>query len=565
MLAAFASLKRLVKKEVAEAKSAYAYKCLESVDSVATFWKAFRKLTGPVRQSLPPLRRPTGGFATTDTEKATCLANEFATNFNAKALPALMVPSDKPLDAEHLCDFDFVVDELLNLKEKSAGCDGVPAKFIKHCIADLARPLHCLLNRCFLEGIFPSCWKHALVIPLPKLHGSNFPSDFRPVSILPILSKIAEKWLLNCLQCYFTPSERQFGFCAKRSTEDAIGYVQSLVVNAFELCKKTASAKRVSTIKRATKVAVISIDIKRAFDSVCHRKLVSILEDFGVPVGLLRLVVSYLSERFQQVKVEQVTSDQQLCPSGVPQGSILGPFFFNVYIDAVLRLPLSPGAVLVAYADDLLLVKPVPDSVAEAELQCDLNTIAAFYDSILLTPNPLKTKLLICSISPQAQTIASIPTLSGVPVTIVSELKYLGIVLDRKMDMSLQAKSAAATGRKVLGALRRSCKPILSTKAFSQLYLSKVLPLLTYCISVAAPVHRGAFCSLEKVHRLAARIITNHWQTPYLQLLRDLGWKSIGQICFERRSKLVYKYVHGHRHLPTGIVVQWQELVQRTR
>ncbi len=543
---------------MAQAKSTFASQCFSSVDSTASFWKAYWKLTGSARQPLPPLKLPSGGFATSDTEKVTCLADEFDRNFNSEAHCAPTVPPGEPLDAEHLCHFDFIVDELLSLKEKSTGCDGIPAKFIKHCIADLAQPFHCLLNRCFLEGIFPSCWKHALIKPLVKVHGSNLLSDFRPVSILPIISKVAEKWLLNCLQFYFTPSERQFGFCARRSTEDAVGYVQFLVANALESCKKTKKSVK------STKVAVLSIDIKRAFDSVCPRKLISLLEDLHIPVSLLRILSSYLTGRSQEVKVGQATSGQRPCPSGVPQGSILGPFLFNVYIDAVLHLPLSSGATLVAYADDLLYIKPIPDSDAEKEHQTDLDVVATFYDSVMLTPNPRKSNMLICSISPQPQSIVQIPTLAGDPVVVVSELKYLGIVFDRKMDMSLQAKAVSTSSRKVLGALRRICKPFLSTRTFRQLYLSKVFPMLTYCIGVAAPIHRGAFCSLEKVHRLAARLVTNLWETPYFQLLQKLRWKSVSQTCFERRSKLAYKYVHGLRHVPSG-VIEHQQLVERVR
>ncbi len=219
---------------------------------------------------------------------------------------------------------------------------------------------------------------------------------------------------------------------------------------------------------------------------------------------------------------------------------------------------------LVAYADDLLYVKAIPDLVAEAQVQMDLDVIATFYESVLLTPNPLKSKLLICSISPQPQSIARVPTIAGVPVAVVPELKYLGIVFDRKLDMSLQAKAAATSGRKVLGALRRSCKPILTTRAFSQLYLSKVFPILTYCVALAAPVHRGAFSSLEKVHPLAARLVTNCWQTPYFELLQKLQWKSVAQICFERRAKLLYKYVHGLRHTPTG-VIEYQQPMECAR
>ncbi len=192
--------------------------------------------------------------------------------------------------------------------------------------------------------------------------------------------------------------------------------------------------------------------------------------------------------------------------------------------------------------------------MSEAELQSDVSLLEAFYDSRLLCLQSHKSSILICSISPTKLELSQQILIKGNEIRTVSQLKYLGIIFDRKLDFSIHAATTACAGRRVLGALRRSFQPIMGTRAFSCLYVAKILPLLTYCISVAAPVHKGAFASLEKVQRLAARFITNDWHSSYKCLLSRLNWKSISRVSFERRALLCFKYIHDLRHQPPGLV-----------
>ncbi len=236
----------------------------------------------------------------------------------------------------------------------------------------------------------------------------------------------------------------------------------------------------------------------------------------------------------------------------------MGGPLFNVYIDEVLRLQLSSGTVLAGYADDLLLIKALPDLAAESDLQDDINKTIDCYSELHLSVQPQKLNLLIASIAPQPLSISMVPSIAGVPVTIVSSLKYLGAVLDRKLDLGDNAWQAAVRGRQMFGALRRACKPILRTCSFSRIYLAKIFPLLTYGIAVLAPSKKGPFQALERAHRLAARWTANDWQSTYNQLLAKLCWKSVARVCFERRCLLVWKYLHEQRHLPPGTVARKQ-------
>ncbi len=519
-----------------------------SVSSSGDFWKAFRKVTGQGPKPLPTLILSNGSAVLEDSEKATILSTEFSSNFNPAGSPAPNLPNTEPLEADHLCTSDYILDWLMHLPfSMSVGLDSISARFLRGCAADLIIPLRCLLNRCLLEGVFPDEWKMGRIVPIPKLASPTTVSDLRPVSVLPSLSKLPEKWLLSCIYPMLTPASNQFGFWPGRSTEDALAFAQISISQAMEYCV---------TRRKAVKVAVVSFDISKAFDQISHLKLIEILQRRNVPTPLLRILVSYLSNRTQKVGIGTEFSESVVCTSGIPQGSVLGGPLFNVYIDQVFHLHLSIGSTLVGYADDLLLIKAIPDEAAEADLQLDVDEIVDCYSELLLSVHPAKTRLLVCSIAPQPLSTATPLLVLGKPIKQVPFLKYLGVLLDRKMDLGQNAHTLAVRSRRMLGALKSSCKPLLGTKAFLQIYTAKILPLLLYNIAVTAPSKKEPFCALEKAHRLAARLILNDWSSSYHCLLHCLHWKSISRICFERRCLLVWKYVHGSRHLPTESIVR---------
>ncbi len=221
----------------------------------------------------------------------------------------------------------------------------------------------------------------------------------------------------------------------------------------------------------------------------------------------------------------------------------------------MLHLQLSDGAKVLGFADDLLLIKPIPSVQQEQELADDINTIVNYYRDVLsLSINPSKSKVLVSSIAPKPLMLKSPLLISGEEIMPVSKLKYLGVMFDRKLDFSENANVTATKCRQVLGVLHRNCKPVIGTHAFVQLYQAKVLPILTYSLAAVCPSLKGAFCQLEKVHRLAARFVCNDYISSYDDLLDRLQWQSISRLCFQKRSALVYKYTMGLRSLPDEVL-----------
>ena len=232
-------LKKRVEKEVKKAIISYYKDLFDNCKTPKQFWDAIRKVTKGPR--IHPLE----------------------------------------LEPDWLCDTDFVVREILKIPlSKAPGPDTIPSKLLHEAVEILAPTITSIINRC-VEGKFLTDWKHAIVCPIPKVNGSTLPLDYRPISLLCLMAKIAEKWLLHLLLPYVDPklSDTQFGFRQGRSTEDALAYFEKLVCDGFEKCKN------------ATKVCTIFFDVKAAFDTVPLSRLLMCLENhYQVPSYLLSVL-----------------------------------------------------------------------------------------------------------------------------------------------------------------------------------------------------------------------------------------------------------------------------------
>ncbi len=203
------------------------------------------------------------------------------------------------------------------------------------------------------------------------------------------------------------------------------------------------------------------------------------------------------------------------------------------------------------FVDDLILLKPIPTKDSELQLQKDLDAIQTAYSTLFLTVNPLKSQLFLFSLSPeQPQTITTL-CFNDIPIPVVTKLKYLGFLLDRRLNFAANMAASAAKGKKQIGALFRAIGRHNGSRVFARIYLQKIMPHFLYGLPVTAPASNVAFGRLERVHRFAARLICNDYRSSYDELLNNLCWKSVGRMCFERRCILAHKYIYGLRHLPS--------------
>ena len=255
----------------------------------------------------------------------------FLSYMNDRVEENLYLCPSTPLEIEQLC---------LNLKPiKSAGWDGISPRVIKAVAGQLAGPLSRLINLCIREGKYPQDFKVARIVPIFKSEDPTQFSNYRPVSVLPVLSQIFERVINARLVNFFTRNDviipGQYGFRSGHSTSMAI----------MDMVEKVRAAWADKDLALG-----VFMDLKKAFDTVDHDILLQKLEHYGVRGQASRLLSSYLKGRTQYVCYDGFESERGLVECGVPQGSVLGPLFFIVYVNDMVNA--CPDLDLVLFADD---------------------------------------------------------------------------------------------------------------------------------------------------------------------------------------------------------------------
>ncbi|MCP3666705.1 MAG: hypothetical protein GY696_30125, partial [Gammaproteobacteria bacterium] len=271
-----------MKAQCKSVKKSFVKESFDKAHTVGEFWKCVRKLSNSEKAShLSEVKLRDGEFASGE-DLAHSFSVEFSQNFNSSEDDGGHVFFNRIFEPVWFCDEADVMLWISKLKnEVAVGCDGLSPRFLKACVAEIAPAISALLNRCLLDSEFPSIWKQAVITPIPKVPGTVSITEFRPISVLPVLSKIAETWMKEKLTPYIMEkvSPCQFAYAKGRSTEDAINYLQFLVTCGFNACRNVS------------RVAVVSFDVKKAFDQVLQNKLLLILRrDFKLPDVLAELL-----------------------------------------------------------------------------------------------------------------------------------------------------------------------------------------------------------------------------------------------------------------------------------
>ena len=262
---------------------------------------------------------------------------------------------------------------------KASGYDGIGNKILKLSKEGLHKPLTRLINLSLTLGQYPSCWEMANVLPLFKKDNRQVKSNYRPVSLLPCISKLCEKIVFIELYKFLEKSNffyrYQSGFRPGDSTVMQLTYIVQKIYNDIE---------------EGHEVRVLFLDISKAFDKVWHIGLLAKLKSVGIRGSLYNWFGSYLIDRYQRVTIQGVNSNWGKIEAGVPQGSVLGPLLFLIYIN---DLPQGISSDCFLFADDsFLLEKITSPSDSAQKLNYDLRSNSTWANQWLVTRNTTKLR-----------------------------------------------------------------------------------------------------------------------------------------------------------------------------
>ncbi|CAB3985999.1 Hypothetical predicted protein [Paramuricea clavata] len=354
---------------------------------------------------------------------------------------------------------------------KAHGPDGFPSRVLKECAFQLAPSLHYLFTKSLRLSQIPTEWKLANIIPLHKKGVKEQVENYRPISLLSIVSKTLERCVLNHLFLRIQESvhSAQYGFIIGRSST-------SQLLSTLHKIGKDLD-KRLQT-------DVVFMDISKAFDTVDHAKLLQKLRDFGLSGSLLLWFENYLSGRCQEVTVHGATSTPFPITSGVPQGSLLAPFLFSVYInDLPDNISISTGVGL--YADDTKLHRCVQNRNDALALQSDIQSLHCWSNENLLSFNKSKCKVL--SITRRTSPLIY-PYALGDHQLLSSDVESdLGITISSRLLWNVQINKVRSKANKTLGLIRRSTMEITDMNTRRFLYLQLVRSNFSYATQAWCP------------------------------------------------------------------------------
>ena len=359
-----------------------------------------------------------------------------------------------------------VFDILNNLDvSKACGFDNISNKILKLCAATIFKPFTRLINTSLSLGQYPTCWKMGNVIPLFKKNNRQCRSNYRPISLLVSLSKIAEKVVFVRLYNFLDNKgyfyRFQSGFRSGDSTVMQLSYIVHKIYKALE---------------KGREVRAVFLDISKAFDRVWHRGLLAKLKSLGVNGPMLIWFESYLSDRKQRVVIDGECSDWQNIQAGIPQGSVLGPLLFLIYINDIVN-NISTECFL--FADDSLLLDEVESPVDSArKLNCDLSSISTWAERWLVTMNAEKTESMIFSAKKDKPFHPSL-YLSNVLIKEVFQHEHLGVTLTFNLSWRSHILKIHQKASKRLNMLKPT-RLTLTRKTLDTLYKSLVRSCLEY-------------------------------------------------------------------------------------
>ena len=483
------------------------------------------------RPGITELLRSDGSIASSDVEMATMFNDYFSSVFTREDTSSFPVTdtTSTPLISDSI-EFtpEIVNNKILSLpNSKSPGPDGWPIPLIKSLSEFISIPLSIIFNKSFNSGSLPNDWKNAQVIPIHKKCARSQACNYRPVSLTSIFCKFMESIIKDHLMSHLLAnnllSDHQFGFIPGRSCTTQLLYVLDHFTKHLD---------------KGEPIDVIYLDFQKAFDSVPHQRLIQKLTSFGINSKILQWIKDFLWNRTQQVVLNGQKSSTTSVTSGVPQGSVLGPVLFTLFVNDIPSMVSSPTFM---FADDTKIFRCVKSGDDHGALQNDLNLLYEWSVRWQLKFNILKCKHIhfgpVHDYGPYY--------LNGVIIDSVDSQKDLGILFDNQLKFHHHTTTIVTKANRLLGLIKRSFDH-LDSDMLTKLFVTIVRPIIEYGNSIWGPSFILDQRKIEKVQRRATKLLPAISDKPYEERLSILQLPSLTHRRRRGDMILLYKILNNY-------------------
>ena len=485
---------------------------LQAKSNPKLFWKYVRSKT-KTRERIPDLYANQKKERTSsDLEKAEVLSDYFASVFTVEPKDNFPIISVKDVPA---LEMPIVTPEKVRKKldslntSKSPGPDQISPRILKELSGCLSKPLSLIFNASLSNQYVPNEWKEANITAIYKKGDQKDPGNYRPVSLTCIICKILESFIRDSIMEHMRKhklfSDKQFGFINGRST--VLQLLKALDEWTLELDMRKD-------------VNVIYCDFMKAFDKVPHLRLIHKLKMYGITEPYTSWFKSFLLDRRQRVVVNGTTSEWKEVTSGVPQGSVLGPLLFVLYINDLPDV-IKNGSGIYLFADDTKLYKSISSTTDCESLQKDLFEMQKWADMWLLKFHPDKCKVM--KLGNKNQTVFQYAlTESSTPMNYVTSEKDIGVTIDNKLTFDVHIAEKVSKANSMMGLIRRSME-YMDKDTFRLLYTALVRPHLEFANAIWSPYLIKHINMIENVQRRATKMVPGLSDLSYSDRLKRLN------------------------------------------
>ncbi len=465
-------------------------------------------------------------------QKADILAEFYSSVFTME--PDGDVPTIPNRDCDVIMTPLRISEEMVEKKlselnpNKSPGPDSMHPRFLKEMATELKKPLAMLYNKSLDSSQLPNIWKKAKITAIFKKGDRRHPGNYRPVSLTSIVCKVFEKLVREHIISHFKNnrlfSDKQYGFLDGRSTS----------LQLLKVLDHWTDALDSDDI-----IDCIYMDYAKAFDKVPHRRLISKLSSYGIHNSIIQWIDAFLTDRYQQVAVNGALSGLQKMTSGIPQGSVLGPLLFVIYINDLPDLLQSQPYL---FADDTKIFRVIKNNRDQEILQSDLDKLYNWSTTWLLSFHPQKCKCMRIAKKPN-ETPKSEYKLNNHTLDWSGTEKDIGLLVDETLSFENHLITKVKKANSMFGLLRRIFQ-FMDKETFKPLYQSMVRVHLDYVSSVWAPYKKKDIKLLEQVQRRATKQIPGFSNLSYPDRLKSLEIPTLSYRRLRGDMIEVYKIIH---------------------